>query len=306
VSAPPKAQVESSSAALLIDLVNNTLDPGYAAAAARRTSTAAPRGRSLTRTLVALGCLLAGFILSVAYVSTHRAAPETATVHADLVSRARAAQQGADQLNRTAQNLTTTIDSLRNQALSGSGSLRSELQTAQVLAGATAVTGPGVLVSLANPPTAAPSSAAGRQGTTPLAATALLTDRDVRSVVNELWALGAEAISVNNVRLTPTSAIRFAGQAVLVDFEPINPPYLIRAIGNADHLDTGFAASDVAGRYQTLASVRGISFSFDTRDQLQLPGSTLSNLVHAHAVGATPSSSADPARSTPVSTGASK
>ena len=104
------------------------------------------------------------------------------------------------------------------------------------------------------------------------AATQLLTDRDVRSVVNELWADGAEAISVNDIRLTPTSAIRFAGEAVLVDFEPINPPYVIRAIGNADRLDTGFAASAVASRYQTLASVRGIGFSFDERDKLQPAG----------------------------------
>ena len=43
-------------------------------------------------------------------------------------------------------------------------------------------------------------------------------------MVNELWADGAQAMSVNDVRLTPTSAIRFAGQAVLVDFQPLLPP----------------------------------------------------------------------------------
>ena len=95
----------------------------------------------------------------------------------------------------------------------------------------------------------------------------------MRSVVNELWADGAEAISVNDVRLTPTSAIRFAGEAVLVDFAPITSPFTIRAIGNADDLATGFASSAVASRYQTLASADGIGFEFTEHKKLTLPAS---------------------------------
>ena len=78
----------------------------------------------------------------------------------------------------------------------------------------------------------------------------------MRSVVNELWHDGAEAISVNDVRLTPTTAIRFAGEAVLVDFQPITSPYTIRAIGDRHVLETGFVDSAVASRYQTLAGAR--------------------------------------------------
>jgi uncharacterized protein YlxW (UPF0749 family) len=113
----------------------------------------------------------------------------------------------------------------------------------------------------------------GRGGTTPIEATNILTDRDVRSVVNELWHDGAEAISVNNVRLTPTSAIRFAGEAVLVDFQPITSPYEIRALGNSDDLSTNFAESSVASRYQTLIGVEGIGFSFTESGHLTLPAS---------------------------------
>jgi uncharacterized protein YlxW (UPF0749 family) len=301
---PTRPRVEGSSVTLLIDLVTNTLDPGYAEAAERAPRSTGRRRRRIEQGLVALGCVLTGFTLAVAYVSTHQAAPETAKVHADLVSRARAAQNSADGLQKTAQQLTTKIDSLRNQALSGAGGLRGQLQNTQLVAGTTAVAGPGIVVTLSNPPTPTTSTAAGRPGSTPIGATQLLTDRDVRSVVNQLWAIGAEAISVNGVRLTPTAAIRFAGEAVLVDFEPINPPYVVRAIGNADQLDTGFAASDVASRYQTLASVNGIGFSFDERNKLELPAGTESNPTYAHAVGASSSGGS----STPASpsTGASK
>ena len=38
-----------------------------------------------------------------------------------------------------------------------------------------------------------------------------------KCLVNGLWQAGAEAISINGQRLTSTSAIRFAGQAILVD-----------------------------------------------------------------------------------------
>ena len=78
---------------------------------------------------------------------------------------------------------------------------------------------------------------------------------------------------MNDVRLTPTSAIRFAGEAVLVDFQPITPPYEIRALGNADTLSTNFAQSGVASRYQTLRSVDHIGFSFTDSNHLTLPAS---------------------------------
>jgi uncharacterized protein YlxW (UPF0749 family) len=289
-------------------LVTNTLDPGYAAAAKTR-GVRSPRRRRLEQAVTVVGAVLAGFILALAYVSTHRAAPETAKVHADLVARVRSAQNSADQLDRTAQALSSRVDSLRNAALSGSGALRTELQTAQLLAGVTAANGPGVQVTLADPPTPTASATPGRAGSTPISAIAPLTDRDVRSVVNELWSVGAEAISVNNIRLTPTSAIRFAGEAVLVDFEPINPPYVIRAIGPADQLDTGFASSDVASRYQTLAGVNGITFTFGEQDKLKLPAAAIGILTYARPVGPSTGASPSPAGSGPtgsVSTGATR
>jgi uncharacterized protein YlxW (UPF0749 family) len=294
-------EVQNASVALLIDLVTNTLDPGYAAAASR-AQTADPPRRGPDRILLAIGCLLVGFTLVVAYVNTHRAAPQEAVVHTDLVNRVRAAQSSADHLQSSAQKLSARIDTLRNQALGGSAPLRAQLQTEQVLAGTIAVSGPGLLVVLSDPAVPTASSVNGRPGTTPLTQTEPLTDRDIRSVVNELWRDGAEAISVNGIRLTATSAIRFAGEAVLVDFEPINPPYSFRAIGNADQLDTGFAESDVASRYNTLAAAEGIGFSFTEHSNLHLSASTLTGPDYARSVGSSDTASSAPTAS-PVVTG---
>jgi uncharacterized protein YlxW (UPF0749 family) len=265
-----KPPSERTLVAELVELVLNPQDPGYRAAAERRGEHARPRWYD--RPLVALGCLLIGFVLVVAYVHTHRGAPEAAKVHEGLVTRVRAAQQHGDQLASNARQLNQQLSNLRDKELA-KGSLSSELAREQLLAGRTAVTGPGLQVVLREPATPTPSAQPGRVGTEPIGASHILTDRDVRSVVNQLWADGAEAISVNDVRLTPTSAIRFAGEVVLVDLVPVTSPYTIRAIGPPDTLATGFAGSAVASRYQTLVSADGIGFSFKERDTLKLPAS---------------------------------
>jgi uncharacterized protein YlxW (UPF0749 family) len=256
---------------LLIDLTTKPLDPGYAEAAQRRGGAPAPWGRP-HQAAVAVGCALIGFVLVVAYVHTHRSAPRTAKVHDQLVSRVRNQQQDVASLAGQAQRLSTQIDQIRNREL-GSGAVN-DLDRAQLLAGETAVRGPGVVVVLSEPPEPKTVPSAGRGGTGSLAQTNILTDRDVRSVVNELWHDGAEAVSVNNIRLTPNSAIRFAGEAVLVDYQPITSPYTIRAIGNADDLVTAFAQSGVASRYHTLVSADDIGFTFDEKQSLSLPAGT--------------------------------
>jgi uncharacterized protein YlxW (UPF0749 family) len=286
---------------LLIDLVTNTLDPGYAAAAARRNGS--PARRWYDRPAVALGCLLIGFTVVVAYVHTHRSAPQATVVHNSLVTRVRAAEDQANQLDGQLQQVNGQLTTLRNRVLPQSGSRAGELAQAQAQAGEVAVHGPGLQVTLSEPPAPSASPTPGRGGTVALNATNILTDRDVQSVVNELWADGAEAISVNNVRLTPTSAIRFAGQAILVDFEPIASPYVVRAIGSADDLATAFASSAVASRYQTLISADRIGFSFSERKSLSLPAANPATLRYARPVGSTPSTPASPAGPAPSTTG---
>jgi uncharacterized protein YlxW (UPF0749 family) len=288
--ATPSTGLANLGTPLLVDLVTNTLDPGYAEATERRQHSPGPHGRWYDRPVLVIGCVLIGFTLVVAYLHAHRSAPAEAKATAELVKRVRTAQSTANGLQRSADDLDARVKQQRDSALSGAGGgLGVAVNSAETQAGEDAVKGPGVMVTLTDPPTPTASPAAGRAGTTPLSATHILTDRDVRSVVNELWADGAEAISVNNIRLTSTSAIRFAGQAVLVDFDPIIGPYQIRAIGPSGQLLTRFVQSDVASRYQTLSSAEGIGFSFDQSSKLELPASQPPTLRYAHPLAAQPS-----------------
>jgi uncharacterized protein YlxW (UPF0749 family) len=61
--------------------------------------------------------------------------------------------------------------------------------------------------------------------------------KDLLSVVNELWAGGAEAVSINDQRLVVNSEIREAGSYMLVNMTRIMPPYAIKAIGDSDMLE---------------------------------------------------------------------
>lgn len=264
----------------LVDLVLDPRDPGYEAAAARHGGPV-PR-HWYDQPLIVAGALVVGFVLAVAWVHTHRGAPQAAQVHDRLVSQVRAAENTVTGLTRTEAALATRLERIRSQALSGSGPLVRRLARDQILAGLAAVHGPGLEVTLADPKvSAAPTDAAGHASRGPMTTGHILIDRDVRSVVNQLWSDGAEAIAVNGIRLTTTSAIRFAGDAVLVDYQPISSPYVIDAIGNSDHLITGFAASDVASRYQTMASARGITFRFTQQPALSLPASASTSLRYA-------------------------
>jgi len=275
---PPAGRGRADSVQLLVELVNDHLDPGYAAAAERKDPGDEPRWYDSVAVVV--GCALVGFVLVVAYISTHRDAPEAAHVHDSLVDRVRNAQHTANELNAGVNQVQDKLDRAQARALPAAGELAKNLDVARIQAGLTAVSGPGVVVTLSEPPAPSPSATPGGDGTSN-GAPNILTDRDVRSVVNELWHDGAEAIAVNGVRLTPTSSIRLAGEAVLVDTQAVIAPYTISAIGDADLLATNFAQSTVASRYQTLSGVDGIGFSFSDSDHLTLPANTAPRIQYA-------------------------
>ena len=293
-STPPR----NPGAQFLQELLENSLDPGYEAAARRKAAagtdaSAARRRRPWEQAAVALGCLLAGFVLVVAYVHTHRGAPAAQRVHDQLVQKVQAGERANDALGSRVERAQRHLAEAQRQALP-SGALGQQLSRVQLAAGLVAVHGPGLSVTLRQPTAASATDAVGRGGSTPLAATNILTDRDIRSVVNELWRDGAEAVAVNGIRLTPTSAIRFAGEAVLVDFVPISSPYTIDAVGNADRLSTRFAQSAVASRYQTLVSADGIGSTFADEDELALPAGAQ---VDPRYASAAPSSTPSPTAS---------
>jgi uncharacterized protein YlxW (UPF0749 family) len=281
------------SSATLHDLLNNTLDPGYRAAAARNRP-----ARWWDGPLVWLGCLAIGLLLVVAYQQSHLAAPARDAARHELINRILTAQSTANRLDGQAKQLSSQVAALRDAQLPGNDSA---VRAAEVAAGSVAVSGPGMQVELGEPENR-PNSGVGRPGTTPQSQVAVLRDTDVRAVVNQLWADGAEAVAINGLRLMPDSFIRVAGESIQVDFSALTSPYTISAIGDSDGLQVGFAQSAIARRLKTLASVTGISFKFGGKSTLRLPSVTVGEPRYA-SLGPAPATS--PPRSATTSPTAS-
>ena len=64
----------------------------------------------------------------------------------------------------------------------------------------------------------------------------MVHDYDLIFVVNELFNAGAEAISINGVRIVSTSGITCAGNIIKINDEKVGTPFKIKAIGSKDML----------------------------------------------------------------------
>ncbi|GAA3074125.1 hypothetical protein GCM10020000_68890 [Streptomyces olivoverticillatus] len=138
-----------------------------------------------------------------------------------------------------------------------------------LLAGATPVQGPGVKV-VVDDAKQAKTSGGGPRESSGFSDTGRVRDRDMQRIVNGLWQSGAEAIAINGQRLTALSAIRAAGDAILVDNRPLVPPYTVLAIGDGQRLSTTFQDS-VDGQYlHVLQQNYGIRASISAEGEVRL------------------------------------
>lgn len=241
----------------------------------------------------ALHLLLAGALglLTMAAVATLRAPqPSAVEGRALLVAEITQRTDEAESLAAANQAVSAEIASLQEQALRTSDpELVDRLARYELVSGALPVGGKGVVVELDDPDP---------RDDEPLEPEERVQDLDVQIVVNGLWAAGAEAVSVNGQRLTSLSAIRGAGEAILVDLTPLSPPYRIDAIGDPRALQTGFARSSAASHLGLLLNEYGITWSVRAAEGLELPGAGASVLRHATAAPAVTSSGADPEEET--------
>ncbi|MBU4215225.1 MAG: DUF881 domain-containing protein [Actinobacteria bacterium] len=219
-------------------------------------------GRRLRRGSFAVAAVLAaaGLLFVANAVSAHG----TGRSPQDLAELARAqaarvATQAAD-----VDRLRAQVGSLAAQAadvpVSGDGSVAD-----QVASGSTAVVGPGLEVTLDD----APSDSLHRDGVS--ADVLVVHQQDIQSVVNALWAGGAEAVAIQDQRLITTSAIRCVGNVLRLHGQLYSPPYTVSAIGDGSAMKAALAASPAVQAYRRDAVEVGLGWEVDSQDALTLP-----------------------------------
>jgi uncharacterized protein YlxW (UPF0749 family) len=201
-----------------------------------------------------------------------------AVLVADIEQETALADELVAQLEKLQAEVSRTRDELLAASAVGQEAL-DDLARAEQGAAVVPVTGPGLLVTLANADPKADEDPVG--GTAEEDPRGRVRDGDLQLVVNALWAAGAEAVSINGQRLGPTTAIRFAGEAVLVDFRPVTNPYQVSAVGDPETLKNRFLASPEVGALAVISESFGLRFDFAQEDELSLPAASTPELRSA-------------------------
>lgn len=294
----------SLGASLLDQVLAETVDPAYARAAAERRARAAAdpdggtgevRSRRRSDVLVALALVAAGLLAAVAYREAAVGAQGRERVREALIEDIRLQSAATDDLAEQLDELIAEVGRRREAALDASAvgkDASDRLAIAARGAATVAVTGPGLQVTLGNAAADADSDPVG--GSPEIAAAGLVQDGDLQLVVNALWAAGAEAISINGQRLGPTTAIRQAGGAILVEFRPVASPYEVSAIGDPDDLANGFLSSPEATYVAGLERDYGLTFQYARAEELSLPAATAVELRAARPLDRAAEPSATP------------
>ncbi|MGF1646966.1 MAG: DUF881 domain-containing protein [Kineosporiaceae bacterium] len=270
---------------LLRDITYNSLDPGYYAA--RRASVGRPPGRSRRWLLapVVAAIAVAGLLAGGAVAQLRTSPPGSGTRDA-LTSQIDERTEVADDLAAGNLERRQEIERLEAEVLAESGAAPARaVEILAVPAAAVPVTGPGVRVTLQD-------SAGGSElfeGEVDPELVRVL-DVDLQQVVNGLWAAGAEAVAINGQRLTTLSAIRSAGSAILVDYRPLAPPYVVEAIGDPQLLTDEVTVGLSGGFLEWLRTNYRVEATVETEESLGLPAASSVLLDHARPYRPTPAS----------------
>jgi uncharacterized protein YlxW (UPF0749 family) len=231
-------------------------------------TTLGARVRSIPSWQVTLGvALLAlGFLIAAQLASEGPRVRYTTQERSPLVVSAVALQARQETLKDQVLALRNQIQEVEQR---GQGSaelvrqLNDQLQHARIASGLLALQGSGIVFQLED--SVQPVKAGANE------ADYLVTARDIRTLVEELWLAGAEAVSVNGERIAQSSGIIDIGGSTLVNSAFIAPPYQISAIGPDDLYEQLSASQGFVAFVVARADAFGIRLSFLESDTVDVP-----------------------------------
>ena len=282
--APQRIPVPS----LLRSLLTDHLDPGYAAAAAKRpdTRTEGLPGRLRGGCWTLLGGLTVAAVFAAAASQAQSVAPVNQQTQQVLADSVRAGDTRADAVQTRRDALAAEVEGERHSRLAGDEhgrALLAALEDAEFAAAATPAIGPGVTVTVTDPGMSPDLSDVSKQRVA--GSQQVILDRDLQLVVNSLWVGGAEAVSVGGTRIGPNVTIRQAGGGVLVDNRPITSPYVIVALGPPHGMQDVFNRSPGMQRLTLLQQSYGVGVTVSTGEALTVPGASVREIRFAKEIG---------------------
>lgn len=216
----------------------------------------------LSAVFAVLGILLA----TLFYTSQQAQKPLQSTRKQELISIIRELEAKRESLKGELDTLRKQLSSQEKQAAAIQGTLATftkDQERLSLAAGLLPLTGKGLTISLGDSPTVPLNQNPNDY---------IIHDSDIRVVLNALWAAGAEAIAVNNQRIVSSTAIRCAGNTILINSTRCASPYIIYAIGDPSLMARGLDTDlDVARLLKQYSQSYGLKVDIKKSKEVVVP-----------------------------------
>jgi len=217
---------------------------------------------------LSLGVALAitGFVAAAQWNSSIARQQYTTSAQQVLAGQVVALEQEQKTLRDQLAQADTAVQGFQTESAGSQtalAQLNRQLAAARLAAGLTKVTGPGVIIEIADSKRQVPP------GENP--ANYIVLVDDLHDIVAALWASGAEAITINGERLVSTSSIYGVGASILVNTAFLSPPFQVQTIGANGLLDRFMSNPAYLGRVANRISAYGLEFATQETGSLTLP-----------------------------------
>lgn len=270
-SARSQSRRTPKSSQLLEDLMRHPLDPLFEDATLT-AHTISRTQRIITHIISFILCVVVGFGGSQAVRILQGQSREK--VRAQLAAQLVATTKNAQDLENTVKKQQKELLNLTRQTKNEANTI-SKIRDSYILTAQSAVRGSGITMTLTNPST---DDSATKGRVTDGQSNALVSDAQLQYILSLLWQAGAEAISINDVRIGPQTAVRSAGGTMLVGITAVQTPYVIRAIGNAQIMQNAVDSSRIAS---VLFTPIGVSMTVNHSKVLDLPAANAVSIERA-------------------------
>lgn len=255
---------------LLTRVIESSLDSDYAVAAQRAEApTTRHRGG-----LVALA--LFGILVGVAIVQTTREADINSASRAVLLEQISQRRDSLSGQQRDLEKLRQEVTQLGvqlNAMQSSSRDSQRRLDRLERSTGFAAVRGPGLKLTVTDGP--------GHDDATRVRA------QDLAILVDALYNAGAEAVSINDQRLTALTSLHNSGTSIGIDAVSLRSPYVVRALGDPRTLRPRLQESTHGLRWANLVSQLSFGYDISEERRMTLPAAQLHPLRAAATIGRT-------------------
>lgn len=207
--------------------------------------------------------VLGGLLGMQVHTQSQRGEMEIGRRTSALGEMLRSNQTQVEAYKKEISDLRASLAKYESQAANDQGMTKlisEELQSSRAALGLVPLKGPGIILEISD------STLPALKGVD--AEPFLVHDYDLIQLANELWADGAEAVSVNGQRLVTGSSIICSGRLVQVNHVAISAPFVFNVIGNVDNLVSGLNI-----RNGVLDTMRGWGFKvkLTPKEEVQVP-----------------------------------